>query len=199
MQDLLSQKNQNAIPRLESERLVLRAWRQDDVAELARINKDPQVMAFAPRTMTEPETKQAILGLQQGLLQNGYGFWACELKAEQKLIGMMGLLNTAFEAFFTPCVEIGWHLDHAHWGKGYATEAARCALRFGFDQLKLAEVVSHTSKSNQKSIAVMKRLGMTHKEGEEFIHPGLRDHAHLKEHILFRLKADEFFAQQSDS
>jgi RimJ/RimL family protein N-acetyltransferase len=82
----------------------------------------------------------------------------------------VGLLVHTFDADFTPCVEIGWRLAFEHWGKGYATEAGRLAIGFGFEESG-DEIVSFTVPANSRSIAVMERLGMTH--AGEFEHPRL--------------------------
>ena len=90
-----------------------------------------------------------------------------------------------FEAHFTPCVEIGWRLAAPYWGRGYATEAARVAVAFGFTRAGLQEIVSFTVPANHRSIAVMERLGMRY-DGE-FEHPKLAPGDPLRRHVLYRL------------
>ena len=92
--------------------------------------------------------------------------------------------SPVFEAFFTPCVEIGWRLARAHWGKGYATEGARAALDFGFEKLGLEEILSFTTTTNLRSRRVMERIGMTRRAEEDFDHPNLPEGHPLRRHVL---------------
>ena len=104
--------------------------------------------------------------------------------------GFVGLARPRFEAHFTPCVEIGWRLASAYWGKGYATEAARAVLAYAFTILKLDEVVSFTVPENVRSQSVMCKIGMARDESGDFLHPalaGLKDHR-LALHVLYRIK-----------
>ena len=100
-------------------------------------------------------------------------------------VGYVGLTVPTFEAEFTPCVEIGWRLAHTHWGNGYATEAARVALAFGFDEAGLEEIVSSHPLRITAQVAVMKRLGMS--RVGEFDHPRLPAGHRLRRHVLYRL------------
>ena len=100
-------------------------------------------------------------------------------------VGFVGLQEPSFEAWFTPCVEVGWRLAREHWGHGYATEAARLALAFGFGSVGLDEIVSFTVRANRRSVAVMERLGMRY-DGE-FEHPRLPEGSRLRTHVLYRL------------
>jgi RimJ/RimL family protein N-acetyltransferase len=110
------------------------------------------------------------------------------------LIGFAGFLVPRFTAHFTPCVEVGWRLAFAYWGRGYATEAARLALDYGFGTLGLSDVVSYTTVANRRSRAVMERLGMRRDPAEDFDHPGLPEGHPLRPHVLYRLGADSFSA-----
>jgi len=94
-------------------------------------------------------------------------------------------------------VEIGWRLLSEFWGRGYATEAARAALRVGFEQLELDEVVSYTATCNLPSQRVMQRIGMQH-NGEMFDHPAVAEDSHLRPHVVYRLRRDEWQASQSE-
>ena len=106
----------------------------------------------------------------------------------------MGLSVPSFEAPFTPCVEIGWRLERASWGKGFATEAGRECLRFAFESLVLEEVVSFTVPLNRRSRAVMARLGMSHDAAGDFDHPGLAAGHPLRRHVLYRLRREDWLA-----
>ena len=103
-------------------------------------------------------------------------------------IGFIGLEHVDFVAHFTPAIEIGWRLGFDHWGKGYATEGAKAALQYGFETLKLEEIVSFTAKTNLRSQNVMKKIGMHHDPKEDFDHPKLPDGHPLQRHVLYRLK-----------
>jgi RimJ/RimL family protein N-acetyltransferase len=97
---------------------------------------------------------------------------------------------------FSPCTEVGWRLAFKHWGHGYATEAARAALRVGFDVLGLEEIVSFTTVANFRSRAVMERLGM--KESGFFEHPSVPVGNLLRKHCLYRVRADAGTAVVAD-
>jgi RimJ/RimL family protein N-acetyltransferase len=101
-------------------------------------------------------------------------------------IGFVGLSVPTFEAHFTPCVEIGWRLAQEHWGQGYATEAARAAIDFGFQKFELSEIVSFTVPDNLRSRAVMERIGMTRSPADDFDHPALPENHPLRRHVLYR-------------
>ena len=96
-------------------------------------------------------------------------------------------IRDRFEAPFTPAVEVGWRLQRAAWGNGFATEAARAAVADGFDRLELDEIVSFTAAINGRSRAVMERLGMTRDPAEDFDHPSVDPHGPLRSHVLYRL------------
>ena len=98
----------------------------------------------------------------------------------------------SFETHFTPCVEIGWRLAAAFWNRGYATEGARAALAFGFEQLGLDEIVSYTVPGNVRSRRVMEKIGMVHDPGGDFEHPLLPPGHHLSRHVLYRLKRSAY-------
>src|SRR4029077_20429589 len=115
------------------------------------------------------EQSDAFAGhARQGIEERGWGLWAVEVTEAERFIGYVGLAEPRFEAHFTPAVEVGWRLTRDAWGNGYATEAARVALAFGFDELKLDEIVSFTAVINERSRRVMERLGMTHEPSDDF-------------------------------
>jgi RimJ/RimL family protein N-acetyltransferase len=113
---------------------------------------------------------------------------AVELVEAGSFIGFVGLAETRFEAHFTPAVEVGWRLARDYWGCGYASEGARAAIAFGFDQLGPGEVVSFTTVGNERSRKVMERLGMTRDPGDDFDHPLLAHADPLRPHVLYRLR-----------
>ena len=173
---------------LDTARLILRRWRDSDREPFARINADPRVMEFFPSTLTRVESDALIDRAEENYARHGFGPNALELRATGELVGFTGLFVPAFEAHFTPCVEIGWRLAAEHWGKGLATEAARAVLDDAFTQLHLAEIVSFTATTNTRSQRVMKRLGMTHNPDEDFNHPDLPQGHPLQRHVLYRIR-----------
>jgi ribosomal-protein-alanine N-acetyltransferase len=168
-------------------RLILRDWRDDDLAPFAALNADPEVMRYFPATLTRAESDAAAARNRDGIARHGYGFWAVEVPGVTPFAGMVGLSVPRFEAPFTPCVEIGWRLARAHWGRGYATEAARAALGHAFGPLGLGEVVAFTVPANVPSRAVMTRLGMTRTPADDFDHPLLPEGHPLRRHVLYRI------------
>lgn len=177
------------VPWLRTERLLLRRWRDGDLAPFAALNADPAVMEHLPAVLDREQSDAMVRRIEARFVTEGFGLWAVELAGEVPFIGFVGLSRPQFEAHFTPAVEVGWRLARPHWGLGYATEAARAALAFGFGPLGLAEIVSFTVPGNLRSRAVMERLGMTCDPADDFAHPLLdRDHP-LRTHVLYRLKA----------
>jgi RimJ/RimL family protein N-acetyltransferase len=143
-------------------------------------------MEFFPNTLNRNESDAMVVRIQDHFARHGFGLWAVEVPGVADFIGFVGLSVPQFEAPFTPCVEIGWRLAFEHWGKGYATEAARAALDFGFQHLSLKEVVSFTVPANRRSRAVMERIGMTRNPLEDFDHPSLPEGHPLRRHVLYR-------------
>lgn len=174
-------------PTLTTERLILRPWRQSDLAPFAAMNADPRVMEFFPAPLTRAESDAMVARAQAHFDAHGFGLWAAEERDGAPFIGFVGLARPRFEAHFTPCVEIGWRLAVEHWGKGYATEGGSAALRFGFEAAGLDEIVSFTSVGNARSRAVMARLGMVRDPEDDFDHPALPEGHKLRRHVLYRL------------
>ncbi|MBA4210486.1 MAG: GNAT family N-acetyltransferase [Parvibaculum sp.] len=180
---------------LTTERLILRPWRAEDFEPFAAMSADPKVMEHFPSTLTRADSDNVASILKTDIEIMGYGFWALEVPGEAAFIGFVGIRPVTFEAHFVPAVEIGWRLAPAHWGKGYATEAARAALAHGFGALGLTEIVSFTTTMNLRSQTVMQRIGMTHDETDDFDHPALAEGHRLKRHVLYRLRAEDWGKQ----
>lgn len=157
---------------LETPRLKLRQWQTADLEPFAELNADPRVMEFFPALLNRTESDAMAERIRSLIAQRGFGFWAVELKESGSFIGFVGLHIPAAELPFSPCVEIGWRLGFPYWGQGYATEAAREALRFAFAELNLPEIVSFTAVGNLRSRAVMERLAMR-PQSETFPHPDI--------------------------
>lgn len=171
----------------ETERLRLRQWTVADRAPFAALNADPEVMKYFPALLTRQQSDAVADRCQSLIAQRGWGFWAAESKATHEFIGFVGLHIPSVELPCSPCVEIGWRLALPYWGKGLATEGATAALRVGFQTLGLTEIVSYTAQHNQRSRAVMQRLGML--ESGDFAHPQVPEVSGLRQHCLYRLSA----------
>lgn len=171
---------------LRGERVLLRGWRAADLGPFAALNADPRVMEHYPAPLTRAESDVFVRErVMRDFEERGYGLWALEVPGVAPFVGFVGLTAQTFEARFTPCVEVGWRLAFEHWGSGYATEAARVALCFGFEHVGLEEIVSFTVPANRRSVAVMERLGMA--RNGEFDHPRLPPGHRLRRHVLYRL------------
>lgn len=175
-----------------TDRLVLRPWREEDRAPYAALNADPEAMRHFPKPLTRAESDALVDRFEAAIERHGFSFWATELRATGELIGSVGIHVPQFEAGFMPAVEIGWRLDPAHWGRGYATEAANAALAHGFEVVGLDEIVSFTAVLNEPSQAVMQRLGMVHDPAGDFDHPLLPADHRLARHVLYRLPRDRW-------
>lgn len=151
------------------------------------MNADPEVMRHFPARLSRAESDAFVDRIADGFARNGYGLWALEVRGTGEFIGYAGLQPANFEAHFTPAVEIGWRLARPAWGYGYATEAARAAVAYGFGPGGLDEIMSWTVPANERSRAVMRRLGMTHDAADDFDHPRLPEGHPMRRHVLYRL------------
>ncbi len=143
-------------------------------------------MEFFPRLLTRRQSDDLVDQIEAHFETHGYSLWATEERDSSTFIGFVGLLVPRFEAHFTPCVEIGWRLARASWGRGYATEAAQAAMRHAFEQAELEQIVSMTTPINQRSRRVMEKLAMTHDAADDFDHPHLPEGHPLRRHVLYR-------------
>jgi RimJ/RimL family protein N-acetyltransferase len=175
------------VAELRTERLLLRQWRDEDLEPFAELNADPETMRYFPARRTREESDAFAESIRRHLADEGWGLWAVEVAAGVSFIGFVGLARPRFEEHFTPAVEVGWRLGREHWGHGYATEAGRAALAYGFEELGLEEIVSFTSELNAPSRRVMERLGMSHDPADDFEHPGVPVGHPLRPHVLYRL------------
>lgn len=169
-------------------RLRLRPWRASDREPFAAMNADPRVMEFLPELLTREKSDALADRIEAHFAQHGFGLFAVEILGQAPFAGFVGLSIPRFEAAFTPCVEIGWRLAAEFWNQGYATEAARAVLEFGFRDLRLSEIVSFTATINLQSRRVMEKLGMTHDPADDFNHPLLPSDHRLSRHVLYRAK-----------
>ena len=175
-------------PELRTTRLRLRAWRDEDRAPFASLNADPDVARYLPTALTREASDKLAQRLSDDLDRQGFGLWSVERTdlPGAPFVGFIGLSVPRFEAPFTPCVEIGWRLHPEHWGEGLATEGAIEALRFGFEEVQLDEVVSFTTTANAASRRVMEKIGLIHDDRGDFEHPDLPAADPLRPHVLYR-------------
>jgi RimJ/RimL family protein N-acetyltransferase len=180
---------------LETPRLRLRLWRAEDREPFAALNADPRVMEHFPALIPRERSDASVDACINAFATRGWGNWAVERRDSGEFIGFTGLSIPQRQFHFSPCVEVGWRLAHAHWGHGFASEAARAALAVGFERLGLDEIVSMTACTNIRSQAVMRRIGLVD-TGEVFEHPGVPEGHALRPHCLFKLSAPAWRASR---
>ncbi|KTD04820.1 acetyltransferase [Legionella geestiana] len=173
---------------IETERLILRTWEEGDVSNYYSLNQDPKVVEFLLNMTSISQAQTFIEKMNHQFHAHGYTLFALEEKQSGKLIGFAGLNAPAWSEKFTPCVEIGWRLSSAFWGNGYATEAAKAVLAYGFKTCALEEILAWTVPENFKSIRVMEKIGMARDLKSDFNHPEIPESHRLSKHILYRIK-----------
>lgn len=178
---------------LETNRLILRQWQDDDYPVYAELNANPDVMRYFPSLLSAEQSLEQAEKLRSKIAERGWGFWAVELKESGEFIGFIGLSAVDADSGIphAPMIEIGWRLLATHWGKGYATEGAKRALRYAFEVLEATEVYSFTALVNKPSQRVMQKAGMKN-TGEDFDHPKLTQEDPLSRHCLYRICRDEW-------
>ena len=173
---------------IETDRLLLRRWIEEDREPFFRLNSDARVMEFMPNCLSRSQSDLLVDRIEEHFRKHSFGLYALELREDQSFIGFLGLAIPAFTAHFTPCVEIGWRMSANHWGRGLATEGARAVVRYAFEELRLGALVSFTVPANIRSRSVMERIGMVHNPAEDFEHPNLPEGHPLRRHVLYRLR-----------
>jgi RimJ/RimL family protein N-acetyltransferase len=150
------EKGIRLIPVLETERLTLRAFHDEDLSAWAAIMGDPDVARYvAPAPLTREESWRSMAGALGHWLLRGYGTWAVERKSDGAMMGRVGMINP--EGW--PGLEIGWTLGKRYWGQGYATEAAAVAMRYAFLTQPVAKLISCIDPDNVASQSVARRIG----------------------------------------
>lgn len=177
---------------LETKRLILRNWREEDRSFLFSMARDPEIRQFFPSILDARQSDILFDKFCSHFAAYGFGYWVACLKNTQEPIGYMGLLHVDFAAHFTPAIEIGWSLVRSYWNKGYATEGAKGILKYGFTNLHLQEIVSFCSKENERSRKVMEKIGMHTDKQEDFIHPKCPVDFKYKKHVLYRITFEQW-------
>jgi len=175
-------------PRLRTPRLLLRRWRAEDLEPFAALNADPEVMEHFPAPLSRAASAEEIDAIEGDFRAHGVGFWAVELPGEAPLIGFVGLRPVPPQLPFAPAVEVGWRLARPYWKRGLAAEGASAAIDYGFGPLDLSDIVAYTAARNERSRRLMERLGMTRRDREDFLYPGLPSGHQLAPHVLYRLR-----------
>jgi RimJ/RimL family protein N-acetyltransferase len=175
------------VAELRTERLVLRQWDESDFEPFAALNSDPETMRYFPSMLSREQSDALARNISSAIELDGWGLWAVEVVDGPSFIGFVGLNEPRFEAHFTPAIEVGWRLARAHWGHGYATEAAKASLDFGFRDLDLQEIVAMIAPANARSRAVAERLGMTRDPADDFDHPRVPAGPYRR-HVLYRVR-----------
>lgn len=174
---------------VRTDRLILRRWLATDLEPFGALNADPVVMQHfhhGPRSRADSDAFAERI--ESEWLRRDFGLWAIEVPGVAPFIGFVGLHEAVFEAPFTPAVEVGWRLAREHWGRGYATEAARASLAWGFATTDLAEILSFTATTNTRSMRVMERIGMIRDAAGDFEHPAVPAGHPIRPHVLYRAK-----------
>jgi RimJ/RimL family protein N-acetyltransferase len=171
-----------------TERLVLRPPEPRDYEALFAVNGDPRVAAWLGGTQTREQSDAMLERNREHIASHGFGFWAIERAEDAAVVGLAGLLEMPEGFGPGPAIEAAWRLAPDAWGYGYATEAARAALDWGFAELKPPEIIAITAKMNLRSQAVMRRLGMAHEPERDFLHPRLAEDHPLRPHVTFSIR-----------
>ena len=172
--------------RLETDRLVIREWRDEDIAPFASLNADKEVMRYFVEPLTYEQSALMVEKVRYVYDEYGYTFYAVEEKCSGHFVGLTGIAPVFFEVDFVPVIEIGWRMARPFWGKGYAPEAARAVLNYARDELGISEIVSFTAELNKNSMRVMEKIGMVRDYDGDFLHPKVPEGHELQEHVLYR-------------
>ena len=158
------------------------------------MNADREVMEHFPKPLTENESADFLLRLKTHFKKHGYCYFATEILETGEFIGFIGLAHQEYESDFTPAVDIGWRLKRSSWGKGYATEGAKCCLDWAFNRLLVESLISTCTRTNTRSEKVMKKIGMV-KKGN-FKHPKLSQYPELEECICYGIDSNDLADRQ---
>ncbi|MDO8644958.1 MAG: GNAT family N-acetyltransferase [Candidatus Planktophila sp.] len=171
---------------LNTTRLRLRNWQVEDLPRWIEMNSDPVTLKYFVRTDTKEESEISFERNKIFLELHEFGLWAVEEKESENFMGFIGLSDRSLEGIsFTPCIEIGWRLDKAFWGRGYATEGAREVLKFAQENLKIDQIYSYTARINTPSINVMKKIGLIARPELDFDHPKISAGLPIRNHVVF--------------
>jgi RimJ/RimL family protein N-acetyltransferase len=180
--------------RIETERLILRAWREEDVCPFYSMSQDASVMEFIGSMPSLAEVSAHVARIQAKLSELGHWFWAMENKENGSFMGFCGVKPVQDGCPVSGRLEVGWRLAHRFWGQGYAREAAQASLTWGFANLSDDAIWAITVPANTRSWGLMERIGMSRHLDLDFDHPSVPDGSPLKRHITYSIRRDEWKA-----
>ena len=169
---------------IQTERLILRSWREADRTPFAVINADPEVAFWLGGPLDRERSDAAIDRYNEAIQVRGYGRWAVERIEDGALIGSVGIMPV-HESYPFHGVEIGWRIARPEWRKGYGGESAQAAIRDGFERIGLDEIVSFTTASNVASRLLLDRVGLVRDPTRDFDHPQLDEQHPLRPHVFY--------------
>jgi RimJ/RimL family protein N-acetyltransferase len=181
-------------PTIQTERLILRAWKEEDLPPFAAMNADPRVREFFPNVLTAAQSDDEARCFQRRYHQEGFCLFAAELRTESTFIGFVGMQTMNFQVplLRQPIVEIGWRLAFPFWGRGLATEGARAVVEHAFDVVHLQQIAAIAVPSNFRSRKIIQKIGMRHIPKLGFDHPHVPEGHPLKPHVLYQLNKQEY-------
>jgi len=173
---------------IETERLILRPYRDADLAPFAEVNAHPEVGRWLSGVLSREESDAMVGRITAHIEAHGFGFFAAERKADGRLVGAIGLMVMG-EGLPTPGgIELAWRLHPECQGAGLATEGAAACRDWAFRTLGVAEVAAITAESNLRSQAVMTKIGLVRDPAKDFDHPKLAPDHPLRRHVFFGLR-----------
>lgn len=170
---------------IQTDRLILRAYREEDRSDFAALNGDPHVGAWLGGTLDRAGSDALLDRFNAHIAEHGWGPWAVERRSDGRLIGMTGLASVSETLPVGPAIEVDWRLIPAAWGQGYASEAAKAALDWGFANLDQDEFLAFTADINLASQGVMRKIGMVADPSRDFDHPNLATDHPLNRHVVY--------------
>jgi RimJ/RimL family protein N-acetyltransferase len=177
---------------LETERLLLRRWQEEDRQPFARMNSDPRVMEFMPALLSPGESDRLADRIEQHFVTHGFGLYAAQDKQGAQFMGFIGMSIPNFTAHFTPCVEVGWRLAAEFWGQGFATEGAAAVVDYAFESRNHDHKVGVTKPANIPTGPDKEKNGMTYSPSDDFDSPTLPEGHPGRRQVLYRLSKLEW-------
>jgi RimJ/RimL family protein N-acetyltransferase len=172
---------------IETERLILREWRESDITPFHAMCNDPEVMRFLGPPLSRADAEAAAARQNGFIASHGYCFWAVERKADGAFLGFCGLKPGPDGTPIANQVEIGWRLARDAWGQGYAREAAAASIAWGWNNTNAPGIAAMTNIKNVRSWGLMERLGMVRDHAADFDHPAVPIDDPLRPHIVYRI------------